>query len=199
MAYNETNNVFFSLPFFSAKKRKICNAKNAKKLCGGACRWQCNFKNHWVGWSKKQHFLKFISKTKFSHWFWLDGLENAKKSILSLFLWPPICLWSLLSNFANSAFTRSTVTSKKFWKIHYFCLDFAHKIRIKLVHLRIIFSNWLLMTWSHFLVLEVVFLGCAHGLRTHIYQKGPEPKFFWVWLNIVTFPDSCCMFGKKFN
>ena len=61
------------------------------------------------------------------------------------------------------------------------------KIRKKLVHWRIIFSNWLLMTWYHFLVLEVFFLGCAHGLLPLKRLKVPEKwalsssTFFWIF------------------
>ena len=47
-------------------------------------------------------FFKFISDQRFSHYFWLEGSENAKKSILTAFLWLPFWLWSLLSKFTNS-------------------------------------------------------------------------------------------------
>ena len=45
------------------------------------------------------------------------------------------------------------------------------KIRKKLVHWTIIFSNWLLMTWFHFLVLEVFFGGVQATKKTKSPRK----------------------------
>ena len=81
--------------------------------------------------------------------------------------------------FTNSAFTRFTVTSKKFQKHIIFWLGFCTQNWYNIGA----FADNIFQVITQYLAKilgggSVFFLGFAHGLQTHIYLKGPEPKIF---------------------
>ena len=80
--------------------------------------------------------------------------------------------------FTNSAFTRFTVTSKKFQKHILFWLGFCTQNSYNIGA----FADNIFQVITQYLAKILgggsVFFGFAHGLRTHIYLKGPEPKRF---------------------
>ena len=109
-----------------------------------------------LGWFRFPKILKFTWDNAFSNNTWPVHWEKAKtfKKIC------PRVVAGPFSFITNSCIHQTHVHQIKVPEKMLMLAWILHgKIRKKLVHWTIIFSNWLLMTWFHFLVLEVFFGG----------------------------------------
>ena len=121
-----------------------------------------------LGWFRFPKILKFTWDNAFSNNTWPVHWEKAKtfKKIC------PRVVAGPFSFITNSCIHQTHVHQIKVPEKMLMLAWILHgKIHKKLVHWRIIFSNWLLMTWFHFLVLEVFFGGVQATKKTKSPRK----------------------------